>query len=100
MIIYAIDDEIIALSGLVPDRDIKIEFTGHRPGDKEFEELLTADEGLTATEHKKIFVARPEYVDINDLMEKIEKLKSVVDKDSEIIKKVIAEAVPTYRPGK
>lgn len=90
---------MIALAGFVPDRDIKIEFTGHRPGDKAFEELLTDDEGLTATEHKKIFVAKPEDVDINDLIQKIEKLKSVVYEDDEIIKKVIAEVVPTYRMG-
>ncbi len=90
---------MISLAGLEPERDIKIEFTGHRPGDKEFEELLTADEGLTATEHKKIFVAKAEFVDINELMQKIEKLKSVVDKDSEIIKSVIADVVPTYCIG-
>jgi len=50
--------DLISLSGLVPDVDIKIEFTGIRPGDKMYEELLTAEEGTVATKHKKIMTAR------------------------------------------
>lgn len=88
---------MIALSGLEPERDIKIVFTGHRPGDKEFEELLTDEEGLSTTQHKKIFIAKPECIDADDLMRKIEMLKAVADKDSETVKNTVAGLVPTYR---
>ncbi len=50
--------DLITLSGLRPDEDIRIEYTGLRPGEKLFEELLTAEEGTVATQHKRIFVAR------------------------------------------
>ncbi|KAF1086079.1 UDP-N-acetyl-alpha-D-glucosamine C6 dehydratase [Sporotomaculum syntrophicum] len=57
--------DMIRLSGLEPDKDIKIKFTGIRPGEKLFEELLTAEEGSSATKHKRIFVAKPCLVDIS-----------------------------------
>ncbi|MGI6587848.1 MAG: polysaccharide biosynthesis protein [Peptococcia bacterium] len=50
--------DLIRLSGLEPDEDIKIEFTGIRPGEKLCEEILTEAEGVTATKHKRIFVAQ------------------------------------------
>ncbi|KJS76708.1 MAG: polysaccharide biosynthesis protein [Desulfotomaculum sp. BICA1-6] len=59
--------DMIKLSGLEPDHDIKIKFTGVRPGEKLFEELLTAEEGSTATNHKRIFVARPCLAEVSAL---------------------------------
>ena len=50
--------DLIRLSGLEPEEDIKIEFTGIRPGEKMFEEILTKAEGVTATKHQRIFVAQ------------------------------------------
>ena len=50
--------ELIRLSGLEPDVDIEIQYSGIRPGEKMFEELLTAEEGTTMSQHKKIFIAR------------------------------------------
>ena len=50
--------DLIRLSGLEPGQDIKIEFTGIRPGEKLYEETLTAEEGTTATKHERIFIAR------------------------------------------
>jgi FlaA1/EpsC-like NDP-sugar epimerase len=50
--------DLIRLSGLEPDKDITIEFSGIRPGEKLFEELLTAEEGTSLTKHKKIFMAK------------------------------------------
>ncbi|MGE5572164.1 MAG: polysaccharide biosynthesis protein [Bacteroidota bacterium] len=50
--------DLVRLSGLDPDRDIEIRFTGVRPGEKLFEELLTAEEGTVATCHERIFIAR------------------------------------------
>jgi FlaA1/EpsC-like NDP-sugar epimerase len=52
--------DLIRLSGLEPDVDVKLRFTGLRPGEKLYEELLTAEEGTQATRFKKIFVARPD----------------------------------------
>ncbi|WP_258359784.1 polysaccharide biosynthesis protein [Moorella sulfitireducens] len=54
---------MIILSGYVPGRDIEIVFTGIRPGEKLYEELLTAGEGVNATSHERIFIARPEEFD-------------------------------------
>jgi len=59
--------DMIRLSGLEPDKDIKIKFVGIRPGEKLFEELLTAEEGTAATKHKRIFVAKPCPVEISAL---------------------------------
>lgn len=63
--------DMIKLSGLEPDKDIQIVFTGIRPGEKLFEELLTASEGTTSTRHKRIFVAKPCAVDPGSLEEQL-----------------------------
>ncbi|WP_434074031.1 polysaccharide biosynthesis protein [Moorella naiadis (nom. illeg.)] len=54
---------MIILSGYEPGRDIEIAFTGIRPGEKLYEEILTAGEGVNATSHERIFIARPEEID-------------------------------------
>lgn len=59
--------DMITLSGLEPDKDIHIKFTGVRPGEKLEEELLTAEEGASATEHRRIFIARSSQVEITPL---------------------------------
>jgi FlaA1/EpsC-like NDP-sugar epimerase len=59
--------DMIRLSGLEPDKDIMIKYTGIRPGEKLFEELLTAEEGSNATKHKRIYVARPALIDVSAL---------------------------------
>jgi len=63
--------DMIKLSGLEPEKDIKINFTGIRPGEKLFEELLTAEEGSCATKHRRIFMAKPAAVDSLALKESI-----------------------------
>lgn len=66
--------DLIRLSGLEPEVDIEIKFIGMRPGEKLYEELLTAEEGTTATKHKRIFVAKPNGVNpavIEDLINRI-----------------------------
>ena len=59
--------DLIRLSGFEVDVDIKLEFTGMRPGEKLYEELLTADEGTTSTKHQRIFVARPNGIDVEGI---------------------------------
>ncbi|GBF33839.1 UDP-N-acetylglucosamine 4,6-dehydratase [Desulfocucumis palustris] len=68
--------DMIKFSGLEPEKDIQITFTGVRPGEKLFEELLTAEEGSRATKHKRIFIARPSLVDVSALGQGIVELFS------------------------
>lgn len=76
--------DLIRLSGFEPGKDIQIEFTGVRPGEKLFEEILTSEEGTTATKHKRIFVARPNHIDheaIEGLVQKIRERGSYMDRE-------------------
>ncbi|MHB8182978.1 MAG: polysaccharide biosynthesis protein [Candidatus Desulforudaceae bacterium] len=59
--------DLIRLSGLEPGKDIQVNFIGVRPGEKLYEELLTAEEGTNATRHRRIFTARPTLVDAGSL---------------------------------
>ncbi len=95
--IYELAQKMIRLSGYRPNKDIKIEFTGLRPGEKLYEELLMAEEGLSKTAHSKIFVGQPLNVSPEELREKLEKLESALPEDTETIKKILSEAVPTYK---
>ncbi|MBR5218707.1 MAG: polysaccharide biosynthesis protein, partial [Clostridia bacterium] len=89
-----IDDlarKMITLSGNTPDVDIKIVYTGLRPGEKLYEELLLSEEGITATKHKKIYTAKPGAYDeeliktVNTLNELISNPEALVSKIEEII---------------
>jgi len=72
--------EMIRFSGLEPDKDIPIVFTEPRPGEKLFEEILTAEEGTIATQHQKIFIAKLSQVNEKKLNGGLEKLKNEVQK--------------------
>lgn len=89
--------DLITLSGLEPDKDIKIEYTGMRPGEKLFEELLTAEEGTDMTQHEKIYVAKS--IDsIEHLTVGLDHLLDMAHHgDHEAIKQAIKELVPTYQ---
>ena len=99
--IYDMAVKLIKLSGLEPDVDIQIKVTGLRPGEKLYEELLMAEEGLTETKHDKIHVARPSNIDMEKLEAKLAKLQHLLDntnnEQKDEIKDVISEVVPTYR---
>ena len=91
--------DLIRLSGLEVDTDIKIEFTGLEPGEKLYEELLTPQEGVTATKHQRIFVAQLEQIKERQLLSQIEELSQLADAlDSEGIVSKFQELVPTYQP--
>ena len=93
--------DLIRLSGLEVDRDIKIEFTGLEPGEKLYEELLTPQEGVTATKHQRIFVAQLEQIEERQLISQIEELSQLADTlDSEGIVSKFQELVPTYEPNR
>lgn len=89
--------DLIKLSGFEPNVDIKIEFTGLRPGEKLYEELLMAEEGLSDTQHEKIFVARPLELDLRALRIELEKLKNILIDDSDQVKDFMEQLVPTYK---
>lgn len=99
--IYDMAIKLIKLSGLEPNVDIQIKVTGLRPGEKLYEELLMAEEGLTETKHDKIHVARPSNIDMEKLEAKLAKLQHLLDntnnEQKDEIKDVISEVVPTYR---
>ncbi|MCR1900066.1 polysaccharide biosynthesis protein [Irregularibacter muris] len=88
--------DLIRLSGFIPDEDIKIEFTGLRPGEKLYEELLTAEEGLVATKHAKILISQPISHNAIEFMKELEKLKGVLSKSGEEIAQVMKEIVPSF----
>lgn len=90
--------DIIRLSGLEPEKDISITFTGIRPGEKLFEELLTTEEGSCATRHKRIFMARLSAVDFKTLEAAILNLSEKgLYCTAEDIFNVLSDAVPNTR---
>ncbi|NLK22340.1 MAG: polysaccharide biosynthesis protein [Epulopiscium sp.] len=90
--------DLIRLSGFEPDEDIKIKYTGLRPGEKLFEELLMAEEGLSDTRHEKIHIAKPIDIDMDLLEDKLDRLKQAVEGSNTDVFKAIKETVPTYHP--
>ena len=95
--IYDLAKKLISLSGLRPDKDIAIEFTGLRPGEKLYEELLMSEEGLKTTNHDKIFVGQPLDMSEENLQEILNTLKQATSADGDALRAVIASVVPTYQ---
>jgi FlaA1/EpsC-like NDP-sugar epimerase len=97
--IYQVAEELIRLSGLEPDRDIPIVISGKRPGEKLFEELLTAEEGTTATLHKKIYKAKILRGIEKGYLQKIDRLIALTREDNnrDQITSLLKELVPTYQ---
>jgi FlaA1/EpsC-like NDP-sugar epimerase len=93
--------DLITLSGYKPYDDIPIMITGLRPGEKLYEELLMAEEGLSSTAHNKIFVGAPTFTNLEVVEERIERFKSLLDncEDSELID-IMAEYIDTYKPNR
>ncbi len=91
--------DLIRLSGFEPDRDIPIKFTGLRPGEKLYEELITEGEGIVATNHEKVLVLRGNRCNRNALNARIDELLAVAETyDATAIKKKLQEIVPEYTP--
>ena len=95
--ILTLAENLIRLSGFKPYEDIPIEFTGLRPGEKLYEEILLNEEGMKKTANKKIFFGKPIELDTEKFHEKLIELKKVALKnDKDGIDKLIAEIVPTF----
>ena len=94
-----IDDlakKMISLSGLKLGEDIDIVYSGLRPGEKLYEELLMDEEGLKKTAHSKIFVGQPIEITADELQAKLDVLTEAITKDNRAIKEAVAKVVPTY----
>lgn len=94
--IYDLARNLIKLSGFEPDVDIKIEFTGLRPGEKLYEELLLAEEGIEATKNNKIYVAKPLHTDLAILRREIECLKDIIANNADQVRDYMKIIVPSY----
>ena len=89
---------MIRMSGFIPDEDIKIEFTGLRPGEKLYEETLMDEEGLTDTENALIHIGKPIALNEEVFFEQLRELREATRKDLPTIKTIVADIVPTYTP--
>lgn len=87
---------LIRLSGYKPFEDIPIEFTGLRPGEKLYEELLMSEEGLRETENALIHIGKPIEFDEKRFQKELEELREAADQDSVAIRQKVQEIVPTY----
>ena len=94
-----IDDmarNLIRLSGYTPDVDIQIVYTGLRPGEKLYEELLMGEEGLQETENKKIHIGHPIEMDDDWFVKKLMELEHACNSETGNIRELVREVVPTY----
>lgn len=96
-----IDDlarNLIKLSGYTPDVDIPIVYTGLRPGEKLYEELLMDEEGLQKTDNTSVFIGKPIEFDDDLFMSQLSELKEKIKDENDDIKQIVHQIVPTYKP--
>ena len=96
MKIVDLAENLIKLSGFVPYKDIKIQFTGLRPGEKLFEEMLMSEEGLTKTDNRLIYIGKPIELDESKLQSTLEKMHNEMYDENADIRQLVADIVPTY----
>ena len=97
-----IDDmarNLIRLSGYEPDVDIQVEYTGLRPGEKLYEELLMKEEGLQSTANKLIHIGKPIEMDDELFKKQLARLDAAYRSEVTYMKELVAEIVPTYHPN-
>ena len=90
--------KMIRLSGHVPGEDIKIEFTGLRPGEKLYEELLIDEKNLVGTENDRIFVVQMGKIDVEETSRKISELIEHAYEERRDIREALKGLVPEYVP--
>lgn len=91
---------LIRLSGLIPDVDIKIEYTGLRAGEKLYEEKLMSEEGLRTTPNRLIHIGSPIPFEADEFLDKLQALMTMAyDGDDEMIRASVADVVGTYHPA-
>ena len=95
--IYDLAVNLIKLSGLEPEKDIEIKITGLRPGEKLYEERLMAEEGMEKTANDRISIGKPIEMDDSLLFATLDKLYNEAYSESEQMKDLVKELVPTYK---
>ena len=95
--IYDLAENLIRLSGYEPNKDIMIEITGLRPGEKLYEERLMEEEGLIKTANDKISIGKPIEFDEQKLLSMLDRLYDEAYAESNEIKSLVKELVPTYK---
>ena len=90
---------LIKLSGFKPGVDIKVEYTGLRPGEKLYEEKLMAEEGLRKTKNDLIFIGCPIPFDANSFLNRLEELMQASYSNKKNIRSLVAQMVSTYHPA-
>ena len=96
-----IDDlarNLIRLSGYVPDRDIEIKYSGLRPGEKLYEELLMDEEGMQDTENKLIHIGKPIDFDEEAFLQRLDEMYKPITSEQVDVRAFVKEMVPTYQP--
>lgn len=95
--ITTLAENLIRMYGKIPYKDVNIVFTGLRPGEKLFEELLMDEEGLESTANKKIFIGNQINIDADDMLSKLQSLRMAADSnDSEKTVEILSSLVPTF----
>jgi FlaA1/EpsC-like NDP-sugar epimerase len=93
--------DLIRLSGLEPNKDIEIAYSGIRPGEKLFEELLTSEEGAAGTKHDRIYVGKPPHAPYEDIKRMLHQFESLVLKNEQVsqaeVKQLLEQWIPTYQ---
>ncbi len=89
---------LIRLSGYKPGEDIQITFSGLRPGEKLYEELLMEEEGLQDTPNKLIHIGKPIEFDVDEFIRHLNRLYEIANLDSKVIRDEVKKIVPTYQP--
>ncbi len=89
---------LIKLSGLTPDVDIEIRYSGLRPGEKLYEERLMAEEGMKPTDNPKIHIGKPIPFDVNTFLRQLEELAKASYNNSDDIVEMVEEIVTTFKP--
>ncbi len=92
--ILTLAEDLITLSGYEPYKDIDITFSGIRPGEKLYEELLTDEENLSSTQNDRIFIGRPNVISQNQLELEFKRLERVLAEDGATIREAINQIVP------
>lgn len=90
---------MIRLSGYEPDVDIQIQYTGLRPGEKLYEELLMKEEGLLETANQQIRIGKPIEMDDDLFKGQLARLDEACREETDDMKKIVSEIIPTYVPG-
>lgn len=94
--IYDLAEKLIKLSGYTPNEDIMITFTGLRPGEKLFEEMLMDEEGMQDTDNHMIHIGKPIELDEEEFLKELKQLGEAANQEAGQVRELVQKIVPTY----